>query len=128
MNRIICLIDCHNHYLKTLTLLTFQFYRLLLLYNIACTLLAIMIFWFGFGRLNAGLLFFAKILGFISAFVLYQYASKETYYYFRNAGCRMRYIVATAFFAEITVGIALLILFTLTVNIIYANSQCNLKN
>jgi hypothetical protein len=87
-----------------------------LLYNIACTLLSIAIFWYGFGRMDAGVLFFAKILGFIGACVLYQYTSKETLYYFRNAGCRMRHIVPLAFFAEIIITITLLILFTLIAN------------
>ncbi|WP_295672565.1 hypothetical protein [uncultured Mucilaginibacter sp.] len=73
---------------------------MLLLFNIACTLLAIAVVWYGFGHIDAFILFIAKTLGFIGAVMLHRYSAKETYYYFRNAGYRMRSVILTAFLAD----------------------------
>jgi len=96
--------------LKTLTLLSFQFYRITLYFNIACTLLAIAVVWYGLGHVDAGGLFLAKILAFPGAVMLHRYIAKENYYYFRNAGCRMRQIITITFVADI---FACIILFSL---------------
>ncbi|MBB3056015.1 hypothetical protein [Mucilaginibacter gotjawali] len=86
--------------MKTLSFITFQFYKILLLFNIACTLLAIAVVWYGFGHIDAFILFIAKIFGFAGAVMLHQYSAKETYYYFRNAGYRMRSVVLMALLAD----------------------------
>jgi hypothetical protein len=87
--------------LKTLSLLSYQFYRLLFYFNIACTLLAIAVNWYGLGHMDEGALFLSKIFGFAGAAILYQYFEKNTFYYFRNAGCRMRQIVTIAFLIDL---------------------------
>ncbi len=94
-------------------MLSLQFYRMLLLFNIACSLLGIALVWYGFGFINSGNVFLAKLLGFTGAVVLYQYNAKETYYYFRNAGCRVRRITVIAFLADFLVYILLVLLFNL---------------
>jgi hypothetical protein len=74
---------------------------MLLLFNIACTLLGSLLIRYGFGFVNGGNLFIAKILGFAGAVALHQHTAKETYYYFRNAGYRMRYVILLAFMADV---------------------------
>ena len=88
--------------LKTLSLLGYQFYRLLFYFNIACSLLAVAVVWYGVGFMDQGALLLSKIVGFAGAVLLYQYFEKDTYYYFRNAGCRLRHIIPIAFFIDIT--------------------------
>jgi hypothetical protein len=88
--------------LKTLSLLGYQFYRLLFYFNIACTLLAIAVVWYGMGYMGQVALLLSKIFGFAGAVSLYHYFEKDTYYYFRNAGCRLRHIIPIAFFIDIT--------------------------
>jgi len=99
--------------LKTLILLSFQFYRILLLFNIACSLLGIALVWYGFGRIDGGILFIAKILGFAGAVMLHRYNAKETYYYFRNAGYRMRRLIGAAFIVDILVYFSIFLLINL---------------
>ncbi|MDR3695902.1 hypothetical protein [Mucilaginibacter sp.] len=86
--------------MKALSLITFQFYKTVLLFNIACTLLAIAVVWYGFGHIDAFILFIAKILGFAGAILLHRYSAKETYYYFRNAGYRVRSVILLAFLVD----------------------------
>jgi hypothetical protein len=76
--------------------------------------MAVVLIWFGLGYIHAGGLFLAKILGFAGAIALHQYTAKETYYYFRNAGCRMRRIIAFSFAVDVFVFIIL----SLTVNLV----------
>ena len=76
-------------------------------------MLAIAVVWYGFGHVDAFILFIAKILGFTGAVLLHRYAAKETYYYFRNAGYRMRSVILTAFFAEALLYILSVSLFNL---------------
>jgi len=87
---------------------------MLLLYNIACSLLAVAVVLVGLGHINAGNLFLAKLLGFAGAVMLHQYTAKETYYYFRNAGCRMRRIIALAFMVDFLLLIIFFLLIALT--------------
>jgi hypothetical protein len=68
--------------------------------------------------MDAGGLFLAKILGFAGAVILYHYTTKETYYYFRNAGWRMRQIIALASIIDIVFYILLLLMFNLTTHAI----------
>ena len=86
--------------MKRTAILTFQYYRILLLYNLAFTILWIGIALYGFGELNAVVLFWAKISGFASAAALNYYMAKQSYFYFRNAGYRMRRVIITAFLAD----------------------------
>jgi len=86
---------------------------MLLLLNIACTLLAIAVVWYGFGHIDAFIIFIAKILGFAGAVALHQYSAKETYYYFRNAGYRMRRMIGATFIADLLVYITICFLVNL---------------
>jgi hypothetical protein len=101
--------------LKRIAILTFQFYRLLLSYNIAFSLLAAVIFIYaGFGDVVG--LFFAKVTGFLCAAGLHYYYSSDSYFYFRNAGYRARKMLVIAFAADILIYISLATLFTLTIH------------
>lgn len=104
------MINCHNYYLKRITILTLQFYQLLLLYNIAFTLLTAGIFYLVAGELNAGIFLVAKIIGFIAAIGLHYYSSKQTYFYFRNAGYHILTFFIGAFVFDILVYILILVL------------------
>jgi len=75
--------------------------------------MGLLLIWYGFGSVNAGNLFIAKILGFTGAVMLHRYSAKETYYYFRNAGYRMRSVVLSAFGADILLYILSVFLFNL---------------
>jgi hypothetical protein len=83
--------------LKRLGILTLQFYQLLLLYNIAFTLLTAGIFYLIADGFNAGIFLIAKIIGFIAAIGLHYYSSKQSYFYFRNAGYRIITLFIGAF-------------------------------
>ena len=98
--------------MKRTAILTFQYYRILLLYNVAFTILWIGLALYGFGELNAVTLFWAKICGFISAAFLNHYSAKESYFYFRNAGFRMRRVIVSAFFADVLSFIIVFIFIT----------------
>jgi hypothetical protein len=99
--------------LKRTAILTFQYYRILLLYNIAFTIVWIAFALYGFGELNAVALFWAKLSGFASAAALNYYMDKQSYFYFRNAGYRMRRVIITAFLADALSFIVIFLLFTL---------------
>src|ERR1700760_4648719 len=86
INSLICLINCHNYHLKRLITLSFQYYRLLLVYNAAFTIMVLLFFGFPNPHINAGSFLFAKVIGFTSAIGLYHFMAKESYFYFRNAG------------------------------------------
>jgi hypothetical protein len=98
--------------LKRTAILTFQYYRILFLYNVAFTILWIAFALYGFGELNAVVLFWAKISGFASAAALNYYMAKQSYFYFRNAGYRMRRMIITAFLADALSFIVIFLLFT----------------
>jgi hypothetical protein len=100
INRFICFCNCHNYNLKRLYILTFQFYRLILLYNIAFTILTIFISFFS-GGFSSGSFLFAKLVGFTGAVSLHYYSSKNTYLYFLNAGYSIKKIIACAFAVDI---------------------------
>lgn len=78
----------------------------------AFTILWIGIAVYGFNELNAVVLFWAKISGFVSAAFLNYYSAKQSYFYFRNAGYRMRSIIITAFFADVLSLLIVSLLFT----------------
>jgi hypothetical protein len=99
--------------LKRSITLTFQYYRIVLLYNIAFTIVWIALALFGFGELNAVVLFWAKVCGFVSAIAIYYYSANQTYFYFRNAGFRMRRILLQAFLMDVLNFIVLYIFITL---------------
>jgi len=102
--------------LKRTAILTFQYYRILLLYNVAFTILWIGIALYGFGELNAVVLFWAKVSGFVSAAFLNYYSAKESYFYFRNAGYQMRRVILTAFLADSLSFIIVFLSITLITN------------
>lgn len=103
--------------MKRLSIITTQFYRLLLLYNIAFTLLTTTLFYFNAGAIDAPTFVFAKIAGFAAAVSLHYYSAKETYFYFRNAGYRVKQIVLSAFVIDIAVCTLIIMLFKI---ILYA--------
>ncbi|MEZ2334920.1 hypothetical protein AB6735_04765 [Mucilaginibacter sp. RCC_168] len=107
--------------MKRLSIITFQFYRLLLLYNIAFTVLALFLLIFNAGTINPGatvlLLIPAKIIGFMCALALHYFSAKENYFYFRNAGYGMKRMFISAFVIDLSVCVLLIILFKI---ILYA--------
>lgn len=110
MCHLICLISCHNYYLKRLGILTIQFYQLLLLYNIAFTLLATFILVMEAGHLDAAVFLFGKVIGFFAAIGLQYYSSKQTYFYFRNAGCNITTLFINAFIIDALIYAILILL------------------
>jgi hypothetical protein len=94
--------------LKRLTIITLQFYRLLVLYNIAFSILAMAIFTFDSASINAGSFLFAKLIGFIAAISLHYYSAKQTYFYFLNTGYSMWRIYLYAFAIDILVYLILI--------------------
>ena len=109
--RLICLINCHNYQLKRLGILTLQYYRLLLLYNIAFTILALLILIFDKAAINTQIFLFAKVIGFIAAVSLHHFSAKENYFYFRNTGFGMKRMVINAFVIDITICALLITIF-----------------
>lgn len=81
-----------------------------MLYNIAFSLLAMAIFVFNSRTVNSEIFLFAKITGFVCAIGLHYYSSKESYFYFRNAGYSMRRIFLNAFIVDIIVYFIITIL------------------
>ena len=71
---------------------------------------------YGFGELNAVTLFWAKVSGFVSAAFLHHYFAKESYFYFRNAGYRMRRVIITAFLADALSFVTIFLVITLITN------------
>jgi hypothetical protein len=67
---------------------------------------------YGFGELNAVTLFWTKVSGFVSAAFIHYYSAKESYFYFRNAGYRMRRVIITSLVADALSFIAIFLLFT----------------
>ncbi|MDB5117344.1 MAG: hypothetical protein JWQ79_2836 [Mucilaginibacter sp.] len=112
MYSLICLIDCHNYRLKRLGILTLQYYRSLLLYNIAFSLIAVVFFFFAAMPINAHNFFVAKIIGVVCAMGLHNFSSKESYFYFRNAGYSMRKILVNALILDTLIYLALVTLLT----------------
>ena len=98
--------------MKRTAILAFQYYRILLLYNVAFTIVWVAFALYGFGELNAVTLFWAKISGFVSAAFIHYYSAKESYFYFRNAGYRMRRVIITAFLADALSLIAIFLVIT----------------
>jgi hypothetical protein len=68
---------------------------------VACSLLALAIGWYNAGYIGGGNFFIAKLFGFAGAVILHLYSAKDTYYYFRNAGCRMRWVITISFAADV---------------------------
>ena len=82
----------------------------------AFTILWIAFALYGFGELNAVVFFWAKVSGFVSAAFIHYYSAKESYFYFRNAGYRMRRVIITTFLAESLSFIIIFLLITITTN------------
>lgn len=116
IGRLICLISCYLSIiaLKRLGIITLQFYRLLLLYNIAFTVLTLFILVFNMGifdpRIIIILLLPAKVIGFVSAVALHYYSAKENYFYFRNAGYSMKHMFMSTFAIDLSICVLLIIL------------------
>ena len=107
---LICFYSCHNYNLKRLAILSFQCYRLLLVYNATFTILILFLFGFPKPHVHAGSFFFAKVIGFISAAAVYYYTAEKTYYYFRNAGIAMRKVMVCAFLIDIVLALFFMLL------------------
>jgi hypothetical protein len=69
--------------------------------------------WYNAGYVGGGNLFIAKLLGFAGAVVLHQYTAKDTYYYFRNAGCRMRWVITISFMVDVFLFIVVVLFINL---------------
>jgi len=98
--------------LKQPVTIALQFYFLLLLYNIAFTILGIFLGFFATGHLNAGILLWGKVTGFAGALGLYHFSANQSYFYFRNAGYHIKNIISIAFALDIIVYILLTLIFT----------------
>ncbi|MFD2871658.1 hypothetical protein ACFS5N_04195 [Mucilaginibacter ximonensis] len=92
--------------------LAIQFYRLILLYNIAFTILGIFLGLFAVGHFNAGILLWGKLVGFGGALALYHYSASRSYFYFRNAGYAIKTIIRTAFAIDILLYILVTLILT----------------
>lgn len=99
--------------MKRTAILTFQYYRILLLYNIAFTIVWLAFALYGFGEMNMVVVFWAKVSGFVSAAFLNYYSAKESYFYFRNAGYRMRRVIITTFLGELLSFIIIFLFITI---------------
>jgi hypothetical protein len=99
--------------LKRLSILSFQFYRLLLVYNLAFTFFILVISFFFFGTINAGTLLFAMLVGYLTATSIHHFSAKETYFYFRNAGYRIGKIIIGGFAIDMVIYFVLIFLFNL---------------
>jgi membrane-associated HD superfamily phosphohydrolase len=110
IGKLICLINCHNYQLKRLGILTLQYYRLLVLYNVAFTILALLLLVFNAATVNTPIFLFAKIIGFISAVSLHHFSVKENYFYFRNTGFGMKRMIINAFIIDTALCVLLIIL------------------
>ena len=97
--------------MKRFTILTFQYYRTLIIYNITFTILCVVLTSFSAG-INLVTLFFCKFIGFASAVGLHYYSAFKTYFYYRNAGVSIRRLHLYAWVIDF--GIFLLITFFLT--------------
>jgi hypothetical protein len=90
-----------------------------LLYNIAFSVLATAIFIFDGVPVNAISLVFAKITGFVCAVGLHYYSSKNSYFYFRNAGYSVLRILLNAFTIDIIIYLLLVTLLPLILHYAY---------
>jgi len=73
--------------------------------------MAVFLILVGAGSLNAGNLLFAKLMGFAGAAGLQYYSSKNTYFYFRNAGYRVRQVIASALLVDVLLIILLITIY-----------------
>lgn len=110
-------IDFITLYLNRLLKLTFQYYRLLLTYNVVFTLLVI-VMTFPVSISSAIGFFFSKFIGHLSAASLQYFLAPKTLFYYRNAGFSAKRIMITAFVIETVCCILVLILINLASNAI----------
>lgn len=103
--------------MNRLSTLTLQYYRLLLVYNIAFSVLGILIAWFFLKSADAGFspvyLFYGKLIGYLAAVALYHYSSAQSYFYFRNAGLSIRRLSIYSFVVDLIVAFLMTLFFTL---------------
>ena len=104
-----------------LSTLVFQYYRLLLVYNIAFSILGIFLTSIflksadtGF---NPGYLFYGKLTGYLAAVGLYHYSSSNSYFYFRNAGLSIRRLSVYSFGFDIIISSLLTLVFILLTHV-----------
>jgi hypothetical protein len=96
--------------LKRLSILAFQFYQLLVLYNIAFTIVALMLTLFSGGKISIASFLIAKLMGFAFAVGLHYFISKNEYFYFRNAGYSMRWIILSTLAVDVLVYLVIALL------------------
>ncbi|RZA00207.1 MAG: hypothetical protein EOP47_14640 [Sphingobacteriaceae bacterium] len=96
--------------MKRLTTLTFHYYQLLLLYNIAFTLCGAFIFASEAHGFRVAIFMPAKLVGFAAAAALHYFSSKQTYFYFRNAGYHIGRVIISAFVLDISIYFILMTL------------------
>jgi len=105
-----CFNNYRNYNLKRLGLLSIQFYRILLLYNLASTITVLFCMTLYAIPIATGSFLFAKVVGFLSAVALHNYSHKQSYFYFRNAGYHMRQVIATTFAVDVLVYLIITLL------------------
>lgn len=98
--------------MNRLTTLIFQYYRLLLVYNIAFSVLTITIVYF-MGSLTSATLFWCKLSGYFAAVSLYHYSAAKSYFYFRNAGLSIRWLSVYSLGIDVIVAFIFTIIFNL---------------
>ncbi|MES2375843.1 MAG: hypothetical protein V4553_04665 [Bacteroidota bacterium] len=98
--------------MKRLVTISLHYYKLLWVYNLAFTLLATIIVWGYIGVLNAASFFIAKAIGYLSSMALHYYSSSKSYFYFMNAGYKMRWIFVNAAIIDVFIYL-LIVLFAL---------------
>lgn len=91
-----------SHLNRSITL-TFHYYRLLAWYIIAFTLLTQIALNYGGIPLNRLSFLVSTLSAFIIAVLLHNYVSKNHYFYFRNAGYALRWLVLRALVLDICI-------------------------
>ncbi|MGY3211224.1 hypothetical protein [Mucilaginibacter sp. HD30] len=95
--------------------LTFQYYRLLLTYNVVFTLLVIVMA-FPASIVSGIGFFFSKLIGYLSAASLQYFLAPKTLFFYRNAGFSAKRVMLSAFIIETVCCILLLILINMALN------------
>ncbi|SDE26376.1 hypothetical protein SAMN05216464_10523 [Mucilaginibacter pineti] len=89
--------------MKRSGIITLQFYRLLLIYNVTFTLLPMSLVLLNSGSINTGVFIYSKIVGFMAGVGLHYFSEKKTYFYFRNSGYRVTRIITSAFVIDLSI-------------------------
>ena len=103
------------HRMHRLITLTLQYYRSILLYNIAFTVLTIVLVFFAAGA-NTAALIYCKVIALAGAIGLHYFSSANTFFYYRNAGVSIRRLYIYALLLDVTAFLILVIPFDLVIH------------